>query len=74
MDVNMLEMDGLDATRAIRTLAGAAGRVPIVAVTAAAFDGDRERTKMAGMTGYLAKPYRISVLLEALAAAIEKPV
>ncbi len=74
MDVNMPEMDGLAATRAIRTLAGAAGRVPIVAVTAAAFDGDRERTKMAGMTGYLAKPYRISALLEALAAAVEKPV
>jgi signal transduction histidine kinase len=73
MDVNMPEMDGLAATRAIRTLAGEAGRVPIVALTAGAFDGDRDRTKMAGMTGYLAKPYRKAALLEALAACVAKP-
>ncbi len=67
MDVNMPEMDGLDATRAIRTLPGEAGRVPIVAVTAGAFDDDRARSLAVGMTGYLAKPFRKAALLDEIA-------
>jgi signal transduction histidine kinase/ActR/RegA family two-component response regulator len=70
MDVNMPEMDGLDATRAIRTLPGDAGRVPIVAVTAGAFDDDRARSFAVGMNGYLAKPFRKAALFEEIANAL----
>jgi len=70
MDVNMPEMDGLDATRAIRTLPGAAGRVPIVAVTAGAFDDDRARSFAVGMNGYIAKPFRKAALLDEIANAL----
>jgi signal transduction histidine kinase/FixJ family two-component response regulator len=70
MDVNMPEMDGLAATRAIRTLAGPAGRVPIVAVTAGAFESDRARSQEAGMDFYLSKPFRKAALLETMLDAV----
>ena len=56
MDVSMPEMDGLTATGSIRALPGGRGRVPIVAITANALDGDAERCLSAGMDDYLTKP------------------
>jgi CheY-like chemotaxis protein len=62
-------MDGLAATRAIRQAeAGRGTRVPIVAMTANAMDGDREMCLGAGMDGYVAKP----VKKEALFAEVDR--
>jgi len=56
MDISMPEMDGFEATRAIRALRGGRGRVPIIAMTAGAFTEDRQRCLDAGMDAYLSKP------------------
>ena len=64
MDIQMPEMDGLSATAAIRKLPGLLARVPIVAVTANAMVGDRERYLAAGFDDYLAKPLRLEQISE----------
>jgi PAS domain S-box-containing protein len=73
MDVQMPEMDGLQATSTIRrgTPAGAM-RIPIVAMTAHAMPGDRERCLAAGMDGYLSKPVRIADLLRAVQHYVDR--
>lgn len=68
MDMMMPEMDGLEATRQIRSEeAVAGGHIPIVAMTANAMDGDRQRCLDSGMDGYVAKPIRVADLIAELA-------
>lgn len=67
MDVQMPELDGLDATRAIRIREQRTGKhLPILAMTAHAMKGDRERCLEAGMDDYLMKPIRAEQLFQAL--------
>jgi signal transduction histidine kinase len=63
MDVQMPRLDGLQATAAIRALPGLP-RIPIIALTAHAMPGDRERCFEAGMDAYLAKPLDLKTLVE----------
>jgi signal transduction histidine kinase/CheY-like chemotaxis protein/ligand-binding sensor domain-containing protein len=72
MDVQMPEMNGFEATRAIRTTERASGRhLPIIALTAHAMKGDRERCIEAGMDGYVAKPIHAAELFEAIDAVLD---
>jgi signal transduction histidine kinase/DNA-binding response OmpR family regulator len=71
MDVQMPEMDGFEATAAIRARERETGRrVPIVAMTAHAMKGDRERCLAAGMDAYVAKPVAKRDLLDAIARVV----
>jgi CheY-like chemotaxis protein len=74
MDVQMPEMDGLQTTVAIRAgEEGTGRRVPIVALTAQALHGDRERCLAAGMDAYLAKPVQAHQLIQTVAAMATRP-
>jgi GAF domain-containing protein/CheY-like chemotaxis protein len=66
MDVQMPELDGLDATRRICSLVPPGERPRIVAMTANAMQGDRDACLAAGMDDYVTKPIRVDALVEAL--------
>lgn len=74
MDCQMPVMDGFEATRAIRQLDGKSAAMPILAMTANAMEGDRERCLSAGMSDYLSKPIRSANLFEAIENWLPKKV
>ena len=71
MDMQMPEMDGLEATRQIRSFAGPNAGIPIIALTANAMPSDQEACREAGMNDFLAKPFKRENLATCLARWID---
>jgi two-component system sensor histidine kinase EvgS len=74
MDVQMPVMDGIEATRIIRESAtlGPKKDIPIIALTAYAMEGDKEKFLAAGMNAYVAKPVKIDSLLQAMTESMAR--
>ena len=71
MDIRMPVMDGIEATRRIRTMERPDSRtIPIIAMTANAFDQDSRKSLDSGMNGHLSKPIRVEELLRMLDACL----
>jgi two-component system, sensor histidine kinase len=72
MDIQMPVIDGENATRIIRAMDGAVSKIPIIALTAHAMVGDRERYLQCGMDAYLSKPVNKATLLEMIQSVLKK--
>ncbi len=72
MDIQMPQMDGYQATKQIRALSGPRGDIPIIAMTANAFEEDKQHAFAAGMNGHIAKPIDVTKLMEALTEFLEE--
>src|SRR5690606_30500981 len=72
MDCEMPEMNGYDATRALRQLTSDKRDIPVIAMTAHALPGERNRCFEAGMDDYVSKPVRREALADALQRWVEK--
>ena len=74
MDIQMPGMDGIEATKTIRnnSMFGAKAEIPIIAITAYAMDGDKEKFLAAGMDGYIAKPVQFKELGQTIVSVMEK--
>lgn len=72
MDIQMPKMDGYETTKEIRQLEKGSHHTPIVALTANALQGDREKCINAGMDDYISKPFRSSDLERVLSQWLEK--
>jgi CheY-like chemotaxis protein len=70
MDVILPDLDGIEATRRIRALAGAAARTPVIGISGRAAPGDEATARAAGMDAYVMKPVSPSRLAEVIAAAV----
>ena len=66
MDIQMPVMDGYAAARAIRAMDGVRGQIPIAAMTANAYDEDRQKALAAGMNEHLVKPLDLDLLFRTL--------
>jgi CheY-like chemotaxis protein len=75
MDIQMPEMDGFEATRAIRDPETRVLKkdIPIIALTANAMEGDRDRCIEAGMNDYIAKPIKRELLIMTIEAFLSEP-
>ena len=71
LDLSMPEMDGWEMFRRVRLMPELAG-VPVIALTAHAMSGDRERVMEAGFNGYIAKPFRIDSFLSDIQACLSQ--
>ena len=67
MDIQMPEMDGIEATRQIRLLSNDNATIPIIGVTAYAMKGDQERFMQIGMNDYMSKPIDNGLLIKKIA-------
>ena len=72
MDINMPEMDGMEATRRIRALPSQAAATPVIALTADVMSHQRQSYRMAGMDGVVAKPFSPAQLLSEIAKIAER--
>ena len=74
MDVQMPNKNGYEASRIIREMTGPKSRIPIIAMTANAFDEDKKKAMGAGMNAHIAKPFDIQILLDTMEQLISKKV
>jgi two-component system cell cycle response regulator DivK len=72
MDINMPDVDGYTLTSKLKTVRGIK-HIPIIAITANAMRGDREKSLQAGCDGYIEKPIDIDILLEQVEQFLQVP-